>query len=73
MALQNILVDFNDDGSATFRLPEGKRISVDQAKLAAFIEKLTTATGNIIEKHAAHTHVRITADGKVVAEEHVHE
>ena len=74
MALQNIDVEFNDDGSATIRLPEGKSLSVkDPAKVAALTQKLADALGPIIERHAAHSHIHLNAEGKMVSEDHVHD
>jgi hypothetical protein len=74
MALQTIQVEFLDDGSAMITLPEGKSMNVkDPAKVAALTENLAKALGPIIERHKAHSHVHLTQDGKIVAEEHTHD
>jgi len=75
MAMQRIDVEFNDDGSATIRLPEGKTMSVkDPAKVAALTLKLAEKLGPIIERHKAHSHIHLDPQtGKMVQEEHEHE
>jgi len=73
MAMQQIKVKFNKDGSATIRLPEGETMLVnDPAKVAAMTENLAKALGPIIERHAAHSHIMLTDKG-FVKEEHLHE
>jgi hypothetical protein len=74
MAMQTIEVEFNDDGSATIRLPEGKSMRVaDPAKVAALTQKLAEAMGPIIERHKLHSHIHLNQDGKLVQEEHEHD
>ena len=72
MAMQRIDVEFNDDGTANIRLPEGKSIMVkDPAKVAELTLKLAQKLGPIIERHAAHTHIHLTGGGeKIVYHEH---
>jgi hypothetical protein len=53
-------VEFNDDGTATIRLPEGKTMKLDQAKVAEFTEKLAKGMGTIVERHKGHSHGYIT-------------
>ena len=75
MAMQQIDVEFNDDGTANIRLPEGKSLRVsDPAKVAELTLKLAQKLGPIIERHAAHTHIYLD-DGKekIVYHEHEHE
>ena len=73
MAMQQIEVTFNDDGTANIKLPEGKSMRVaDPAKVAELTEKLAKAMGPIIERHAAHSHIKLTEKGKFVSE-HQHE
>lgn len=71
MAMQQIEVTFNDDGTANIRLPEGKRITgVNPAKVAELTEKLAKAMGKIVERHAAHSHIHLdNKTGKVVSDE----
>lgn len=75
MALVNIEVTFNDDGSANIRLPEGKLMkNLTPAKVAELTEKLAKSLGPIIERHAAHSHIHLDgATGKLVSDDHVHE
>jgi hypothetical protein len=73
MAMQQIEVTFNDDGTANIKLPEGKSMRVsDPAKVAALTENLAKALGPILERHAAHSHIMLTDKG-FVKEEHLHE
>lgn len=70
MALQTIEIEFNDDGTANIRLPEGKRITgVSPAKVAELTEKLAKSMGKIVERHAAHSHIHLDAKGKMVSDE----
>lgn len=69
MAIVNITVDFNDDGTATVRTPEGKVLRVDSAKIAELTLKLAQGMGPIIERHKPHTHVHLDDDNH----EHTHE
>ena len=74
MAMQTIEVEFNSDGTATVKLPEGKSMRVsDPAKVAALTLKLAESLGPIIERHKAHSHIHLSADGKLVSDEHIHE
>jgi hypothetical protein len=73
MAMQRIEVTFNDDGSANIKLPEGKTMRVaDPAKVAELTEKIAKAMGPIVERHAAHSHIKLTEKGWV-SEQHEHE
>lgn len=64
MAKQKIKVIFNNDGTATIRLPEGEPILVsDPGKVAAMTENLAKALGPIVERHAPHSHVMLTPKG----------
>jgi len=73
MALVNIEVTFNDDGTANIKLPDGKRaLNLSPAKVAELTEKLAKAMGPILERHAAHSHIVLTDKG-FVSEDHVHE
>ena len=69
MATYMVTVEFNDDGTVTIRGADGVR----KMEVAEFTKKLSEQSGTIVEKHAAHTHVHLNADGKIVADEHVHE
>jgi len=73
VALVNIEVTFNGDGTANIRLPEGKLMkNLTPVKVAELTEKLAKAMGPIIERHAAHSHIHLDG-GKMVSDEHVHE
>jgi hypothetical protein len=73
MAMQTIKVIFNDDGTATIKLPEGKSMMVkDPAKVAKITQQLADALGPTIERHRAHSHIHLTEDGKMVREDHIH-
>lgn len=74
MAIQNIEVEFKEDGTAIVRKGDGTSFKVtDPAKLAKLMEQLATKLGPIIERHAAHSHIHLDAGtGKMVSEEHEH-
>ena len=74
MGLVNIDVEFDDDGNATIRLPEGKVIrNADPAKVAALTLELAKKMGPVIERHKAHSHIHLTEKGKMEQTEHEHE
>ena len=66
----NIKIEFNDDGTATIRLPEGKTVKMDAMKAASFTEKLAKGMGEIVERHVGHHHDHVH-DGP--EHEHTHE
>lgn len=72
MSMTNIEVTFNDDGTANIKLPEGKVIrNADPAKVAELTLKLAKALGPIIERHAEHSHIKLTNGS--YAPDHTHE
>ena len=64
----NITVEFEDDGTAIVRLPEGKSMKMDQAKVGEFTMKLAKGMGNIIERHKGLNHGHIMDNNP----DHVH-
>lgn len=70
MAMHTWTVEFNDDETVTLRGPEGVR----NMKVAEFTAKLAAASGTVVEKHAAHSHIFLDAGtGKMTHEEHEHQ
>lgn len=65
MAQINFDVEFDANGDAVIRLPEGKTQKVDAGKIAAFTDKLSKLMGKVKERHIGdhhhehgeHTHV----------------
>ena len=72
MALVNIKIKFNSDGSATITKDGEMSLVTDPAKLAELTEKVAKALGPVIERHALHSHIRLTEKG-FKNEEHLHE
>ena len=73
MAMTTITVEFDDQGNAVIRKGDGSQYKVtDPAKLAEIMAKLADKLGPVIEKHKAHSHIRLDA-GKMVQDEHIHE
>lgn len=64
----NIVVEFNDDGTAIVRLPEGKSMKMDQAKVGEFTMNLAKGMGDIVERHKGLNHGHIMDK----ASDHVH-
>jgi len=70
MAMYTVTAEFNDDGTVTVRGPEGVR----KMQVAEFTKKLAASMGEVVEKHAAHSHIYLDEKtGQYVHDEHDHE
>jgi hypothetical protein len=56
MAQVNFEIEFNNDGTATIRLPEGKTQQVNAAKVADLTDKLSKLMGTVKERHIGDHH-----------------
>jgi hypothetical protein len=67
MGQVSFTVEFNDDGTAIIRLPEGKTQQVDASKVADLTEKLGKALGPIKERHIGRMDhgVHVHDDGQI--------
>lgn len=52
----NITIEFNEDGTADIRVPEGPGQQRKAAKAAEFTEKLANTVGKIKERHVGDHH-----------------
>jgi hypothetical protein len=56
MATITFTMEFDENGDAKIRLPEGKSQQVNAAKVSKLTESLAKAIGTITERHIGHHH-----------------